>query len=125
MVVLWMKFRWKNYQLYMASHEYQRAVVCVWDSDDYFCVLESAASKAGLCLDEAAQLDVQLPEAEFDENMISGGFQVWKGLSVDLRNDPLESLIEEICHRLKKRGFSVNCTLDEEVAFCLPINRRS
>jgi hypothetical protein len=66
----------EDYQLYMASHEYQRAVVCVWDSDDYFCVLESAASKAGLCLDEAAQLDVQLPEAEFDENMISGGFQV-------------------------------------------------
>ena len=63
MVVLWMKFRWKNYQLYMASHEYQRAVVCFWDSDDYFRVLESAASKAGLCLDEADQLDVQLPEA--------------------------------------------------------------
>ncbi|MDD1758602.1 MAG: hypothetical protein LUQ22_07720 [Methanotrichaceae archaeon] len=39
-----------------------------------------AASKAGLCLDEAAQLDVQLPEAEFGENMVSGGFQVWKGL---------------------------------------------
>ena len=40
----------EDYQLYMASHEYQRAVVCVWDSDDYFRVLESAASKAGLCL---------------------------------------------------------------------------
>ena len=68
---------------------------------------------------------MQLPEAEFAENMISGGFQIGKGLSVDLRNDPLESLIEEISRQLKKRGFSMNCTLGEEVAFCLPIGRRS
>jgi hypothetical protein len=86
----------EDYRLYLASHEYQKAIVCVWDADEYFLVLESAASKAGLCLDETVRLDVQLPEAEFGENLVSGGFQVWKGLSVDLRNDPLESLIEEI-----------------------------
>ena len=93
-----------GYQLYVVSNENHRAIVCVWDVEDYYRILDSAASQASICLDEAGHLEVNLPEAEFGENMITGGFQAWKGLSVGLRNDLLGLMQEEICNQLKKKG---------------------
>jgi hypothetical protein len=110
-----------GYRLYVVSNEKQRAVVCVWDFEDYYRILDSAASQAGIRLDEAVHLEVNLPEAEFGENMVTGGFQAWKGLSVDLRNDPLELLQEEICNHLKKHGLGINCNPDEDVIFYIHI----
>jgi hypothetical protein len=110
-----------RHQLYIVSNENRRAIVYVWDSEDYYRILESAASHAGICLDEAVHLEINLPEAEFGENMITGGFQAWKGLSVGLRNDPLELMQEEICSQLRKRGLIVNCNRDEDIVLYINI----
>ncbi|MCJ7443780.1 MAG: hypothetical protein MUO26_04500 [Methanotrichaceae archaeon] len=53
--------------------------------------------------------------------MITGGFEAWKGLSLDLHNDLLELLLDEVSCQLKKRGLRVNCTPGDDVIFYLPI----
>jgi len=112
-----------KYQLYMASETEggRRAVVCIWDADKCFDLIISAASEAGLCLDAMTKLDVKLPAAELGENMTSGGFDTWKGISVDMCNDPLEELLELVCERLKERSLTLLCTEDDEVIFYLPV----
>lgn len=111
-----------KYELYMASQsEGRMAVVCAWDLEEYFDLLDQAASRSGVCLDAMTELDVGLPETEFGENMISGGFGAFKGFSVELRNLPMEDLLDLINQKLMKRGLSMSCVSEEEVIFCLPV----
>jgi hypothetical protein len=67
---------------------------------------------------------VRMPEAEFGENMITGGFGDFKGFSVEIRNDLLEKLLDAVQSSLRDRGLIVTCVTDEEVLFCLPLRRR-
>jgi hypothetical protein len=101
----------------------QQAIVCVWSADDYFHLLETVASEAGVCLDDTEEISVQLPEAEFEDCMVTGGFMAWKGFSIEKKNDPLEALLESLCHRLMERGLAVNCSDEEYVIFRLPVHR--
>jgi hypothetical protein len=116
-----------KYQLYMASEAEggRRAVVCIWDADTCFDLICSAASEAGICLESMTKLDVKLPAVEFGENMTSGGFDTWKGISLDMSNDPLEDLLDLICEKLKERSFILRCTEDEEVIFYLPVREKA
>ncbi len=114
-----------KYELYMASQaEGNVAIVCAWDQEDYLDLLDQAASRSGVCLDAMTKLDVRLPETEFDENMISGGFGTFKGFSVELRNDPLEDLLDLVNQKLTERGLSMSCIAEEEVIFSLPVKTR-
>jgi hypothetical protein len=117
-----------DYQLYMATEELQeadlqQAIVCVWSADDYFRLLETVASEAGVCLDDTEEISVQLPEAEFEDCMVTGGFMAWKGFSIEKKNDHLEALLDCLCRRLKERGLAVNCSDEEFVIFRLPVHR--
>lgn len=113
-------------QIYLATSEesQERAVILAMDFDEYFHLLADAALREGLDLEEAEELDVMMPEAEFGEDMITGGFGNFKGFSVELRNDLLEELLEAVRSRLQDRGLVVACVPDEEVIFCLPLGRR-
>lgn len=116
----------KKYQLYMAPEAEGggRAVVCFWDPEEYFDLLATAASEAGVSLEAMTELEVSLPESEFGENMITGGFGAFKGLSVEMRNQPLEELLELVGLLLKERGLSMSCVAGEEVIFYLPVRTR-
>ncbi|MCJ7443781.1 MAG: hypothetical protein MUO26_04505 [Methanotrichaceae archaeon] len=41
-----------RHKLYMISYERQKTAACVWDSEDYFRIVESAALQACIRLDE-------------------------------------------------------------------------
>lgn len=101
----------RDYQIYAApaTDEGGLDIVCIMDAGDYFNVLECAATKAGVSLEEAEELVVTLPEMEFGDDLITGSFDAWKGVSVDVKNDPLEEVLECIGKRLKERGVTVNC----------------
>jgi hypothetical protein len=114
-----------KHQLFLASHEGARAMVCVWDLDDYYDLLINAASKTGVRLDDSARIEVELPAMEFGEDMITGGFEAWKGLSVETRNRHLEQLVEIFCAKLKERGLALNCSFEDVVIFCLPLKGRA
>ncbi len=101
------------------------AVVCAMEFEEYYRILHSAASELGLCLDETEELEVSIPDAEFGENMITGGFGNFKGISVELVNESLEELLEAVCCRLKARGLAFACVPDEDVIFYLPLARRA
>lgn len=113
-------------QIYLALGEEGRdeAVILAMDFEEYFALLSDAASAAGLDLEAAAELQVRMPEAEFGENMVTGGFGDFKGFSVELRNDPLDELLEAVHGSLEARGLVVACVPDEQVIFCLPLSRR-
>ena len=112
-------------QVYLASgpEGREKAVILAMDFDEYFHLLADAASGEGLDLEEAAELEVRMPEAEFGEDMITGGFGAFKGFSVEIRNDLLEQLLEAVQSSLQERGLNVACVRDEEVIFCLPLRR--
>jgi len=118
-----------GYQLYLArknpedSKSCIEAIVCTMDLEDYMDLLESAAAEEGLCLDDAAELEVTMPEAEFGENMVTGGFGNFVGVSVELHNRCLEELMESVCRLLVERGLAVACVPDEDVVFYLPLRR--
>jgi hypothetical protein len=118
-----------GYHLYLARRDPQgssslaEAVLCTMDYDEYYGILERAAEEFGLCLGEETRLDVALPEAEFEENMITGGFEKFKGLAVEQHNQCLEELMVAVCYRLQERGFAVACVPDEDVIFYLPLCR--
>lgn len=113
-----------DYQLYMATEDQQQDIICVWEAEDYFHLVHAAASETGIRLDDTEEISVQLPEAEFEDCMVTGGFMAWKGISVDRKNVPLEELLECICRRLKARGLLMNCSDDEDyVIFRLPVRR--
>jgi hypothetical protein len=116
----------RKYQLYMASEAEGggRAVVCIWDIEECFELISSAASEAGVCLEATTKLEVKLPAVEFGENMISGGFDTWKGISVDVCNDPLEELLDLVCEKLKERSLTLRCTDDEDMIIYLPVREK-
>jgi len=93
------------------------------DYGEYYRIIEQAASENGLCLEEEARLEVTLPEAEFGEDMVTGGFDDYKGLSVEHHNECLEELMVAVCSLLKERGLAVACVPDEDVIFYLPLGR--
>jgi hypothetical protein len=105
----------------MATEDLQQDIIFVWEAEDYFRLLETAASELGVCLDDAEEISVQLPEAEFEDCMVTGGFEAWKGLFVERKNVLLEELLECLCRRLEARGLAVNCSDEEYVIFRLPV----
>ena len=56
----------------------------------------------GLCLEEETRLEVTLPESEFEENMVTGGFERYKGLAVEHHNECLEELMVAVCCHPKR-----------------------
>ena len=69
------------------------------------------------------RLEVTLPESEFGEDMVTGGFERYKGLSVEQHNECLEELMEAVCYSWRERGLAVACVPDEDVIFYLPLGR--
>lgn len=118
-----------GYQLYLARKDSQdissriEAVLYALDHQEFYRLLETAAGKSGLCLEEETRLEVALPESEFEENMITGGFEKYKGLAVEHHNQCLEELMVAVCYRLRERGFAVACVPEEDVLFYLPVAR--
>jgi len=116
-----------GFQLFLARKDSQdkssriEAILYALNHEDFYRRLEAAAGEAGLCLEEETRLEVELPEAEFEENMITGGFERYKGLAVEHYNRCLEDLMVAVCYRLRERGFAVACVPDEDVIFYLPI----
>lgn len=108
----------------MSDDESEPALVCLWRSEDCYHLLEAAASEAGICLDEAEELSVEFPEAEFEGGMVTGGFMAWKGASVEMKSDLMEEILDCICQRLKERGLDINCSDDEYVIIHLPLRGR-
>jgi hypothetical protein len=112
-----------DYQIYMAEGS-EQAIVCAWGADEYFDLLDAIASEAGVCLEAAEELIVRVPEPEFEESLVTGGFMAWKGFAVEKRNIRLEELLDRICRKLSARGLAVNCSDEEYVVFRLPIRRQ-
>lgn len=109
-----------DYQIYMAEGS-ERAIVCVFGAEEYFDMLDTLASDDGVRLEDAEELVVHVPDQEFEESMITGGFAAWKGFGVEKKNSRLEGLLDCICKRLLARGLSVNCSDEEYVVFRLPV----
>jgi len=98
-----------------------QALVGVIDYEEYLHILDSVARECGLCLDELTELKITLPEMEFGEDMVTGGFGNFKGISVEQHNDCLFRLMDEVSGLLEKRGLNVACVPDEDVIFYLPL----
>jgi hypothetical protein len=98
-----------------------QALVGVMDYEEYLQILDGVARECGLCLDELTELVVTLPEMEFGEDMVSGGFGNFKGVSVEQHNDCLLRLMEAVSALLEKRGLNVACIPGEDVIFYLPL----
>jgi hypothetical protein len=121
-----------SYQLYLAkkdSEEYEsgqaEAVVYAMDFEDYVRILENTAAEQGVCLRELAELEVVLPEAEFGEDLVTGGFGNFKGFAVRIRNEYLEELMQAASKQFEARGLAVACIAEEDVVFCLPLRERT
>ncbi len=98
-----------------------QALVCVMDYEEYLRILDRVARESGLCLDELTELDVSLPEMEFGEDMVTGGFGNFKGVSVEKHNDCVLRLMDAVSSLLERRGLNVVCIPDEDVVFYLPL----
>ena len=118
-----------GYHLYLARSDPKdrssraEAILCTLDFEEYYGILQRAAGEAGLCLEEETKIEVMLPEAEFEENMITGGFEKFKGLAVEHHNECLEELMVTVCSQIQKRGLAVACVPDEDVIFYLPLSK--
>ena len=114
-----------RYQIYTLSKAEgdKGDIICVWSSDEYFDLFNSAAAEEGISLDDMTDLDVKQPDAEFEDGMVTGSFSAFKGISVEMRNKPLESLIDMVCVRLKERGLIVS-SISDGVIFYMPLRRR-
>jgi len=114
-----------RYQIYALSSAEgsDKAIICAWSSDEYFDLFSSAVAEEGVSLEDMTKVDVKLPEAEFEDGMITGSFSAFKGISVEMRNKPLESLIDMVCERLKERGLAVDA-ISEDVIFYMPARKR-
>ncbi len=115
-----------SFSLYLARSQDDdqsraQAVVYAMDYEEYLRILHTVASKCGLCLDELAELEVKLPEMEFGEDLVTGGFGNFKGISVERHNDCLEELKDAVSSILDRRGLAVACIPDEDVIFYLPL----
>jgi hypothetical protein len=113
----------RDYQLYMAEGS-EQAIVCVLGAEEYFDLLDAIASEAGVCLEDAEELIVHMPEPEFEESMVTGGFVAWKGFGVEKKNRRLDEILDCVCQRLLARGLAVNCSDEEYVVLRLPIPRQ-
>jgi hypothetical protein len=120
-----------GYHLYLARKDPKdhgsraEAVMSSMQYDRFIRIVESIAAQRGLCLEEETKLEIDLPLAEFEENMVTGGFERYKGLAVEHRNKCLEELISAVCQVLKERGLAVACVPDEDVIFYLPVAQSS
>jgi hypothetical protein len=112
-----------DYQLYIAEGS-EQAIVCVCGAEEYFDLLQAAASEAGVCLEDAEELIVHVPEPEFEESMVTGGFMAWKGFAVEKKNRRLEEILDGVCRKLLDRGLAVSIGDEEYVVFRLPIRRQ-
>ena len=114
-----------RYQIYALSKTEGKKgdIICVWSSDEYFDLFSSAAAEAGVSLDDMTDFDVKLPDAEFEDGMVTGSFSAFKGIAVEMRNRPLESLIDIVCERMKERGLIVS-SISDGVIFYMPVSRR-
>ena len=114
-----------GFALYLARADQDddrvRALVAVMDYEKYLRILDSVAREGGLCLDELTELEVTLPEMEFGEDMVTGGFGNFKGVSVARHNDCLLRLMDVVSSLLERRGLNVACIPDEDVIFYLPL----
>jgi hypothetical protein len=97
------------------------ALVGVMDYDEYLRILDNVARENGLCLDEMTELEVSLPEMEFGEDLVTGGFGNFKGVSVEHHNDCILRLMDAVSSLLERRGLNVVCIPDEDVVFYLPL----
>jgi len=95
-----------------------------WDYEEYIRILEHIANEQGICLNEQAALEVVMPEAEFGEDLVTGGFGNFKGISVQVRNNCLEELMQAVCRQFEARGLALSCVAEENVVFCLPFRER-
>jgi hypothetical protein len=91
------------------------------DYEEYLCILDRVAREGGLCLDEQTELEVTLSEMEFGEDLVTGGFGNFKGVSVAQHNDCLLRLMDAVSSLLERSGMNVVCIPDEDVIFYLPI----
>jgi len=98
-----------------------QALVGVMDYEEYLRILDRVAREGGLCLDELTELEVTLPEMEFGEDMVTGGFGNFKGVSVEHHNDCLLRLMDAVSSLLERRGLNVACIPDEDVVFYLSL----
>lgn len=118
-----------GYRLYLAKRDPNdkssriEAVICTLDFDEYYNILEKAAGEFGLCLEDETEIEVTLPDAEFEENMITGGFEKYKGLALEHHNECLEELMVAVCRMIQTRGLAVACVPDEDVILYLPLSR--
>lgn len=112
-----------DYQLYMTDGS-EQAIVCVLSAEEYFDQLDSVVSEEGLCLEDAEEFVVNVPEPEFEESMVTGGFMAWKGFAVEKKNRRLEELLVCIRRKLLDRGLTMNCSDEDYVIFRLPIRRQ-
>ena len=118
-----------GYHLYLARKDPKdrgsraEAVMSTMKYDQFFHILEEIAAERGLCLEEETRLEIELPGAEFEENMVTGGFEKYKGLAIEHHNKCLEEMIVAVCCLLKERGLAVACMPDEDVIFYMPVVR--
>jgi hypothetical protein len=117
-----------GFALYLARRDQDddqsraQALLGVMDYEEYLRILDDVARESGLCLDELTELEVTLPEIEFGEDMVTGGFGIFKGISVERRNDCLLELMEAVSKLLERRGLNVACVQDGDVIFYLPLS---
>lgn len=86
-------------------------VICYLGADDCFSLLEKAASRSGTSLETLEELDrlnVSVPEAEFSDNMVTGAFEAWRGISVR-RCDPMEEILSVLGRQLGRHGIYLEC----------------
>jgi len=117
-----------GYQLYLAEERvdgadrsWTRAIVFALDLSDYARLLEKAAREEGICLEDEAEIEVTVPEAEFGEDLVTGGFSDFVGVAVRHRNTCQEELALTVAGILEKRGLRVACIPDEDVILWLPL----
>ncbi|MDI9616514.1 MAG: hypothetical protein QFX31_04020 [Methanothrix sp.] len=87
-------------------------VSCRWGIGDCLELLERVAEELGVPLEE--ELVVRHPEMEFSENMVTGFFEAWRGVSVKRRN-PMEDVLDALISELEMRGVSISLEEDSLV----------
>jgi hypothetical protein len=119
-----------SYELYLVPSFEGRdeGVACIMDADSCFSLLERAARECGVDLKATEELSVKPPDMEFEEGLVTGSFMAFKGISVEIDNDPLEEMLGLVVDILSSRNIYVNfddSTDEAEVIFFLPVRRFS